>query len=196
MKTFISLLRSINVSGQNKIRMPELKGLYESLNLVNVVTYIQSGNVIFDCTEQDPATIVRFLEAEITRSFGLSVKVLLRDKEGFQEILGSNPFVNQRNEDPERQYVTFLSEAPTELALRNLVFHAVGDSVGSNFKNESEVGDEDEYFVYNREIYLFCPNGYGRTKFSNTYFERKLGLAATTRNWKTVNVLNEMANQR
>jgi uncharacterized protein (DUF1697 family) len=196
MKTFISLLRGINVSGQNKIRMPELKGLYESLNLVNVVTYNQSGNVIFDCTEQVPATIVRFLEAEITGSFGLSVKVLLRDKEGFQEIIGSNPFVNQRNEDPERQYVTFLSEAPAELALRNLVFHAAGDSVGSNFKRESEAGDEDEYFVYDREIYLFCPNGYGRTKFSNTYFERKLGLAATTRNWKTVNALYEMANQR
>ena len=92
--------------------------------------------------------------------------------------------------------MTFLSEAPAELALRNLVFHAAGDSVGSNFKKESEAGDEDEYFVYDREIYLFCPNGYGRTKFSNIYFESKLGLAATTRNWKTVNALYEMANQR
>ena len=231
MKTFISLLRGINLSGQNKIRMPEMKGLSESLGLVHVETYIQSGNVVFDCEEQDLAKLARIIEAGIARSFRLSVRVLLRYKDRFQEIL-SNPFVNQRNEDPERLHVTFLSEAPTVLALRDLP-SSVGDPLwgrccfperhrdnvvaqnaprnditerrngfstkddcGRNNWKESGAGKEDEFLVHDREIYLFCPNGYGRTKFSNTFFERRLNVSATTRNWKTVNALFEMANQR
>jgi uncharacterized protein (DUF1697 family) len=181
MKTFISLLRGINVSEQNRLRMPELKGLYESLNLVNVVTYIQSGNVVFDCKEQDPAALGRGIEAEIARSFGLALRVLLRDREQFEEIIQSNPFVNQRNEDPEKLHVTFLYEAPSEPALNHLIV---------------PTGSVDEFWVDGREIYLFCPNGYGRTKFSNTFFEKRLDVAATTRNWKTVNAVYELTNQR
>ncbi|MFA5874155.1 MAG: DUF1697 domain-containing protein [Anaerolineales bacterium] len=188
MKTFISLLRGINVSGQNKIRMPELKRLSESLNLGNVVTYIQSGNVIFDCAEQDPAYLASSIEAEITRSFGTSVRVFLRDKNRFQQIIDSNPFSNQRNEDSEKLHVTFLSDSPSESALSNLPVPA--DPKGSG------AGNADEFLVYNKEIYLFCPNGYGRTKLSNNFFERKLSVSATTRNWKTVNALYEIANQR
>jgi uncharacterized protein (DUF1697 family) len=188
MKTFISMLRGINVSGQNKIRMPELKGLYESLNLANVVTYIQSGNVLFDCAEQDPAPIARAIEAEIARSFGTPVRVLLRDKNRFQKIIDNNPFVNQRNEDPEKLHVTFLSDRPSEPALSNLPLPADPKRSGA--------GNSDEFLVSEKEIYLFCPNGYSRTKFSNSFFERKLGVSATTRNWKTVNALYEIANQR
>jgi uncharacterized protein (DUF1697 family) len=188
MKTFISLLRGINVSGQNKIRMPDLKGLYESLNLANVETYIQSGNVIFDYEEQDPARLVRTIEAAIGRTFETSVQVLLRDKNRFQQIIDSNPFFNQRNEDPEKLHVTFLSESPSESALRNLP--------NPPDPKRSGAGNGDEFLVYDKEIYLFCPNGYGQTKFSNSFFERKLKVNATTRNWKTVNVLYEMANKR
>jgi len=188
MKTFISLLRGINVSGQNKIRMPELKGLYESLNLGNVVPYIQSGNVIFDCEEQDPARLAGTIEAEIARSFGTSVRVFLRDKNRFKQIIDSNPFSNQRNKDPEKLHVTFLSDSPSESALSNLLVPADPKrSVASN---------GDEFMVYDKEIYLYCPNGYGRTKLSNNFFERKLSVSATTRNWKTVNALYKMANER
>jgi len=237
METFISLLRGINVSGQNKIRMPGLKGLYESLNLANVVPYIQSGNVIFDCAEQDPIPLARSIEAEITRSFGTSVRVFLRDKNSFQQIIDSNPFTNQRNEDPEKLHVTFLSDSPSEQGLRNLPASggdcfatpalaggareerltmtldskacndttlrgdciAAADGGESNFRIDSKrswAGNADEFLVYDKEIYLFCPNGYSRTKISNSFFERKLSVSATTRNWKTVNALYEIANQR
>ena len=181
MKTYISLLRGINVSGQNKIRMPEQKELYESLALVNVVTYIQSGNVLFDCVEQDPTRLVKSIEAEIERSFGTSVRVFLRDKNQFQKIIDSNPYIYQRNEDPEKLHVTFLSDLPSASRLTNL---------------HLPVGSSDEFQLFDKEIYLFCPNGYGRTKISNSYFERKLSVAATTRNWKTVKALSEIAKQR
>ncbi len=188
MKTFISMLRGINVSGQNKIRMPELKRLYESLNLANVVTYIQSGNVLFDCAEQDPAPLARAIEAKIAKSFGTPVRVLLRDKNRFQQIIDNNPFVNQRNEKPEKLHVTFLSDSPSGPVLSNL-------PVPEDTKR-SRAGNDDEFLVYAKEIYLFCPNGYGRTKYSNNFFERKLSVSATTRNWRTVNTLYEIANQR
>ena len=181
MKTYISLLRSINVSGQNKIRMLELKGLYESLNLANVATYIQSGNVIFDCGEQDPVHLARTIEAAIARTFDTSVRVLLREKNRFQQIIESNPFSGQRNKDPEKLHVTFLSDSPTESALNKLPV---------------PTGIADEYMVYEKEVYLFCPNGYGRTKYSNSFFERKLSVATTTRNWKTVKAMYKIANQR
>ncbi len=188
MKTFISLLRGINVSGQNKIRMAELKRLYEAIDLFNVVAYIQSGNIIFDCAEQDPVPLARSIETEIARSFEISVRVFLRDKNRFQQIIDGNPFSHQRSEDPEKLHITFLSDSPIKSALSNLPLPT--DPKGSG------AGSGDEFLGYDQEIYLFCPNGYGRTKFSNTFFERKLSVSATTRIWKTVNALNEIANQR
>jgi uncharacterized protein (DUF1697 family) len=181
MNTFISLLRGINVSGQNRIRMPDLRDLYYSLSLVNVETYVQSGNVVFDCAEKEATQLAKIIEAEIARSLGLSVKVILRNKGWFKQIIDRNPFVIQRNEDPEKLHVTFLSEIPSELALSKL---------------PTPASTTDEFRISGLEIYLFCPNGYGRTKLSNTFFERKLNVSATTRNWKTVNALHEMANQR
>lgn len=181
MKTFISLLRGINVSGQNKISMPRLKEIYESLNLVNVVTYIQTGNVVFDYAGQNPSSLEKSIEAEIARTFRASVRVLLRDKNQFKKLLDNNPFTRQRNEDPEKLHVTFLSDSPSENALSKLTIPR--DSL-------------DEFQLFDKEVFLFCPNGYGRTKISNAFFERKLSVAATTRNWKTVNVLYEITNQR
>ena len=188
MKTYISLLRGINVSGQNKIRMPELKLAYEALELSNVVTYIQSGNVIFDCEEQEPAPLGRSIEAELARSNGISVRVFLRNIDHFEQIINNNPFSTQRNEDPEKLHVSFLSDSPSESALSNLPLPADPKISGA--------GKADEFMVYDKEIYLFCPNGYGRTKLSNSFFERKLSVSATTRNWKTVNAVFEIANQR
>jgi uncharacterized protein (DUF1697 family) len=198
MKTFISLLRGINVSGQNKIRMSELIRLYETLNLFNVVTYIQSGNVIFDCEDKNPVSLAKSIEAEIAQSCGISVKVFLTDKKHFKQIIDNNPFICQRKEDTEKLHVTFLSDAPAEQGLRNLPA-----SGGDCFDQEqlamtldSKAGNADEFSVHDKEIYLFCPNGYGRTKYSNSFFEKKLRVSATTRNWKTVNALYEIANQR
>jgi uncharacterized protein (DUF1697 family) len=100
MNTFISMLRGINVSGQKKIRMAELRRLYESLDLVNVKTYVQSGNVVFDSMEQDTSKLAKLIEAQIEQFFGYSVSVFIRDTNDFQRIIASNPFLNERNEDP------------------------------------------------------------------------------------------------
>ena len=173
--TYISLLRGINVSGQKKIRMEELKELYESLGYSSVTTYIQSGNVVFDACGRG---LDGQIEASIKNHFGYSVPVLVRGKEEFRTILDNNPFINDRNEDISSLHVVFLSQQPDPAVLEKLA--------------QVESG-ADEYYVKGSEIYLYCPNGYGRTKLSNTVIEKKLQLKATTRNWKTVNKLYEIA---
>jgi uncharacterized protein (DUF1697 family) len=180
MKSYISMLRGINVSGQKMIRMLELKAIYESLGFSQVETYVQSGNVVFNCAEQDRASLAALIAAQIERSFGFAVAVFMRDTAEFQRISESNPFV-KRNEDPAKLHVTFLQQPPTETDLRQL---------------EIPKGETDELFVGPREIFLFCPNGYGRTKLSNNFFERKLKSPATTRNWKTVNTLLDLVKSR
>jgi uncharacterized protein (DUF1697 family) len=80
--------------------------------------------------------------------------------------------------DVNNLYVTFLSDAPAQLNVEEI---------------KKAKGPSEEFFISGREIYLFCPDGYGRTKLSNNFFEKKLGSVATTRNWKTVNKLSELA---
>jgi uncharacterized protein (DUF1697 family) len=180
MNTFISMLRGINVSGQKKMRMPELKSLYESLGFAHVRTYVQSGNVIFDSTEEDFVNLAELIETQIVQFFGYAVSVFIRGMDDFQRIIDSNPFLHERNEDPASLHVTFLYRAPSESVLSQLVIRT----------NEA-----DEFILGDKEIYIFCPNGYGRTKFSNNYFERKLNLPATTRNWNSVVALFQIANE-
>lgn len=181
MHTFISLLRGINVSGQKTIRMPELKALYESLGFTRVATYLQSGNVVFDCADPEASAVAGMIENEIERRFDFTVSVLIRKGDDFQQLIDGNPFITQRNEDPEKLHVTFLSTLPSAPVLKEL---------------ETTIDTTDEYSLNGTEIYLFCPNGYGRTRLSNSFFERKLKVTATTRNWKTVNALYDIVNSR
>ncbi len=177
MKTFISLLRGINVGGQKIIRMEELRSLYQELGVSNIRTYVQSGNVIFDSTESD-VNLSELIENQIMNVLGYSVLIFLRDSNDFQRIIKTNPFTTKRNEDPSKLHVTFLYRTPSQSLVD------IPDSV------------TDEFHIEGKEIYLFCPDGYGRTKLTNSLFERKLNIPCTTRNWKTVNALNRMANDR
>lgn len=175
METYISLLRGINVSGQKKIRMEELKALYESLGYERVTTYIQSGNVVFAAQGKE---LPSHIETAIRERFGFEVPVILRRDTEMEAILAANPFLTRHDIDESRLHVVFLQEAPSDFALERL--------------SEMQTG-EDEFRVNGSEIYLHCPNGYGRSKLSNSALEKKLGVMATTRNWKTVNQLHRIA---
>ena len=120
MNTFISMLRGINVSGQKKIKMAELRNLYESLGLANVQSYLQSGNVLFNSPEPDAENLAKSIESRIEETFGYAVPVLNRSVLEFQQVIDSNPFLNDRSEDPARLYVTFLVNPPPLLNLSKL----------------------------------------------------------------------------
>jgi uncharacterized protein (DUF1697 family) len=180
MVIYISLLRGVNVGGQKRIKMIELIALYESLGFTNIKTYLQSGNVIFS-SAKDNKRLSNLLEEKIKQVFGFPVAVLLRTPTELQHIITHNPFLKENAIDTNQLYVTFLSGAPTEAAL----------------SKTKEIQDElDEFIITSKEIYLYCPNGYGRTKFSNDFFERKLGIATTTRNWQTVESLFELSKKQ
>ena len=174
MKTYISMIRGINVSGQKKIKMNELKLLYESLNFQNVVTYIQSGNIIFEQTDSEYSVLSKNIEEKILGAFGFNVTVFIRTVNDLKKIVKNNPFLKKREKDINKLHVTFLSHKPSQ---------SLTDEIDIlKYK-------PDEFYLNENEIYLFCPNGYGRTKLSNNFFERKLKVSATTRNWKTLNKL-------
>ncbi|MDR3577884.1 MAG: DUF1697 domain-containing protein [Anaerolineaceae bacterium] len=180
MVAYISMLRGINVGAQKSIRMLELTKLYEGLQLTSVRTYVQSGNVLFDSTELDALKLAAAIEAQIEQIFAFKVSVFIRRPADFQRLIAANPFLGERREDPTKLHITFLYHPAAEAELSRLV------------RPNSET---DEFMAGAQEIYLFCPNGYGRTKLSNTFFEKKLHLPATTRNWNTVLTLYKMAGE-
>jgi uncharacterized protein (DUF1697 family) len=173
------MVRGINVSGQKKIRMDELKAVYESLGFDNVRTYIQSGNVVFD-SDLDEKGAGEKIRKKIVEAFGFPVPVTLRSTAAIKQVIRNNPFLADGIDDIKILHVTFLSQAPS-LSTLDQIDPATGGDDQFRFSDSHE------------EIYIRCPNGYGRTKLTNTFFEKQLGVSATTRNWNTVNKLYEIA---
>jgi uncharacterized protein (DUF1697 family) len=176
--TYISMLRGINVGKQKRIRMEELRGIYTSSGFKNISTYLQSGNVIFSTAEGDIASLTRSIESRIEQNFHFTVPVLIRTSDELRNIIQNNPFGEETGLDTSKLYITFLSLEPT-ISNKNQI-RAITDN-------------PDKFVIGQREIYLFCPESYARTKFSNTFFEQKLGVIATTRNWNSVMALLEIA---
>jgi uncharacterized protein (DUF1697 family) len=172
MKTFLSILRGINVSGQKIIRMADLMALYEELNFKNVTTYIQSGNVVFN--SNDGKDLAKRIKQKIAKKYNFQVPVIIRTGEEMKTVLNHNPFLKEKNIETDKLHVTFLAENPKPELIDKLK--------GLNF-------EPDRFIPSSKEVYLYCPNGYGRTKLSNNFFESKLNVTATTRNWRTVNEL-------
>ncbi len=186
MQTFISILRGINVSGQKKILMADLKALYEKLKFKDIITYIQSGNVVFksDGNLSDPVAIglelAEKIENAIYKKYNFQVPVIIRSKEELNKIISSNPFLKEKDVDAKKLYVTFLSQMSNKADVENM---------------EGIDYSPDTFIIKGKEIYLHIPVSYGETKLSNNFFEKKLKVKATTRNWNTVNTLSEMTSQ-
>jgi uncharacterized protein (DUF1697 family) len=175
---FIALLRGINVSGHNPIKMAGLRSLLEEAGWMHVQTYLQSGNIVIGSLEKlVPDTISMRISALIKKRFYLEVPVLVLRAGEIYGILKENPFLGKPGISADRLFVTFLFEQPEiglSEQLSELNFHP------------------DEFKIVEKRIYLHCPISYGNSKLSNTMFEKKLKIPATTRNWKTVSQLAEM----
>jgi uncharacterized protein (DUF1697 family) len=177
MPIYVAMLRGINVSGQKIIKMESLRESFESLGLSDVKTYIQSGNVIFKSAKAFTAGLARKIAAKILHDFGFSVFVQVRTPEELGAVLKGNSLLKQAGIDASKLHLTFLSEPAPKMAEEIL---------------EMLAAKSERFLIRGREIYLYCPDGYGNTKLSNRAIEEKLSLQATTRNWKTVNVLFAM----
>jgi len=176
MNTYISLLRGINVSGQKKINMADLKAHYKSLGFTEVQTYIQSGNVLFNTTLKDEAAMAKKILNKIKKEYRFEVPILITSQKALKKVINKNPFLKNTNSEVDIKYlyVTFLAEPADQALIKALRSHQ---------------DPTDDFMLDKQTIYIHCPGGYGRTKLNNNFFERKLKVQCTTRNWKTVNKL-------
>jgi uncharacterized protein (DUF1697 family) len=178
MTTYISILRGINVSGQKIIKMDALREMYEGLHFTHVQTYIQSGNVVFQFNNPEHKNLEPVITNQIQNKFGFEVPVIVLETAELKNIVLRNPYAADQTKDISYMHITFLSLKPAQIELKKI------------FQNKAP---EEEFTMSEKAVYLYCPNGYGRTKLSNTFFENKLKVKATTRNWKTTLELLKIA---
>jgi len=159
---YLALLRGINVGGANILPMKDLANLFTQSGCQNVATFIQSGNVIFHGSAQSANTVCSKIEA----AFGIKTTIILRSLPEMQKIAASNPYP-----DTEHSHVVFLASEPAPAQIAQL---------------DPNRSAPDQFTVLGREIYLHTPNGMGRTKLTNAWFDSKLKTVSTVRNWRTV----------
>lgn len=179
MTPYISILRGINVGGKRKILMADLKALYERIGLTNPLSYIQSGNVLFEVDDkQTPASYAQAIKDAIAEQYGFDVPVIVRSVEAWNKAIAQSPFTQNPDIDITQLHMVALAEVPDKGLVAAI--------------KERDFG-LDVFEVIDDNVYL-CINGkFHQSKLSNNLFEKKLNVAATTRNWKTVLKLAELA---
>ena len=174
MATHLALLRGINVSGHNMIKMEALKAMLENIGFTNVRTYVQSGNVFVDTEEESASKVGFMIKQEIFKVFGHDVPAVVIDKTDLEKCFKNNPFLKEKEVDTKKLYVAFVSTA-----LKN---DNINDLKISQFK-------PDEASIDGSRIFIKYAVGAGKTRFDQKYIEKKLNVTATIRNWNTVTTL-------
>jgi uncharacterized protein (DUF1697 family) len=169
-KRHLALLRGINVGGKNRLPMETLRGYFEDAGCADVETYIQSGNVIFSAPARVLDGLGDKVQQAIARGSKIEVPVILRTGDALAAAVKANPFLAQ-GASPEVVHLVFLAGEPNAAAVAAL---------------DASRSLPDRFVVRGREIYLHCPNGYGRSKLTNAWFDAKLKTVSTVRNWRTV----------
>ena len=180
MAVIISMLRGVNLGGHNKLKMEALRALYESLKLRDAQTYVQSGNVIFRTDERDMARLAKRIEDGIDKKFGFRPDVILRTAEEMRDVVARNPFAKRRGIEPGKLLVSFLASDPGEEGRE---------------KVRQMKCDPEEMRIEGREIYIYFPNGAGRSKLNWAGLGKMLKTPATGRNLNSVTKMLEMAEE-
>lgn len=180
MDTVVLLLRGINVGGRNRVPMADLRALVADLGVDDVRTHLQSGNVVgTTAASGDPDTLAAALADRLQAERGLTVPVVARSGREWAEVLAGNPFRGDED-DPTRLHVTFLAAVP-------------GPGRAGSLDDLVDPDRRDRFAVVGRHVYLHLPDGYADTPLQNAALEKRLGVTATTRNWRTVVALGELA---
>jgi len=148
-----------------------LRSLMIHAGFTSVQTYIQSGNIIFCSEKNDPAPIAEFITHVIAEKYSFEVPVIIRTVTELKKIIDQNPFLQRVEIMHKALYLTLLSEEPSAQVDNDLLSSGLTSEV---------------YAIREKQIYLHIPEGYGKTKWTNTFFEKKLKMVATTRNWASI----------
>ncbi len=181
MTTHLALLRGINVSGHNMLKMDALKTTLENIGFQNVQTYIQSGNVFVDSEEENQAKVGFQIKQEIFKIFGHEVPTVVINKQDLEACFKNNPFLKEKDLDIKKLYVAFISIALQSTSINDLKMSQV---------------KPDEAHIDENRIFIKYDVGAGKTRFDQKYIEKKLNVTATIRNWNTVTQLLKIYEER
>ena len=170
------------MAGHNKIKMTDLADLYKELGFNDAETFIQSGNVIFTSSSgMSVLDISISLEETIRQKYNFNIPVIIRTTAEMQKLMQLNPFLAEDNFDPSKMAVIFLCEQPSEAQIQKVI----------NIDYPP-----DKFKIIGSEIFIYCPNGFGRTKLYTNFFENKMKIKGTGRNWNTINKILEIAENK
>lgn len=176
MKTWIALLRGVNVGGRNVLPMKELRALLENLGFEKVRTYIQSGNCIFDYNGTDAQRLAKVIADDIEKTFNFRPQVLVITKNEIDSAIAGNPYPEGRD-DPKSVHLYFLSEQPDDADLTAL---------------ERVQKSSESFSLSGQVFYLYAPEGIARSKLA-AQAEKYLGVPATARNFRSAMKIAELA---
>lgn len=173
---YAALLRAVNLGGDRKVAMADLRNLLAGLGYDDVSTYVQSGNAVFTGPGQPAAELEQTIAAAIADELGVRCVVMIRTATDLAEAVSANP-LGAEPDNPSRYFVAFLGAQPERAAVTELTTRSF---------------EPERVWVSGSHAYLWLPDGIGRAKLSNNTVEKWLGVAATTRNWNTVKKLAGM----
>ena len=177
MTAFAVLLRGINVGGKNILPMKEFRELLTTLGCTDVATYIQSGNAVFTHSGSS-VELSELVSTIIEKGFGFRPSVMVLTADNFNAVAAASPFSAEAAE-PKFLHVWFMQEP----------------AANANTVRMNEIASADEkYLLTDSAVYLFAPNGIGRSKLA-AGMEKCLGVPATARNWRTVSKIGEMLSE-
>lgn len=177
---YIAILRGINVGQKNRIKMTDLRQSLKELGLAQIQTYIQSGNLVFVTEEMPNQELEKRIAVCIKKDFDSEVSVIAHTQKDWQKIMDENPFLQDSLKEEKYMHVSFLGETPADFKEKEL---------------RSKLRQEEGIEFGPQAVYRYCPNGYGKTKLTNSVLENKLKVKATTRNWRTTSKLLQLAKQ-
>ena len=166
------------MTGHNAIKMTCLTGLFRQIGYSDAETYIQSGNIVFTCHNVNIDEVSSEIRKAILSEFNLNIAVISRTLDGMKKIISANPFLEIPGFDPSKMAVLFLEIEPSAeqiLKVANIDY------------------PPDKFLINGSEIYIYCPNGFGKTKLYTNFYEARMKVTGTARNWRTVTKLMEMA---
>ena len=177
MGTYVALLRGINL-GSRRLPMKDLARIFEDAGCEDVRTCIQSGNVVYRAGAALARRVPGLIEAAIADRFGFDAPVVTRTAAELAAVVRANPYAEEAEANPKSVHVGFLRERPSARAVSAL---------------DPDRSPPDTFVVRGREVYCHFPNGMGKSKLTNPWFDARLGTISTMRNWRTVLTLEELA---
>jgi uncharacterized protein (DUF1697 family) len=178
MPVLISMLRAVNVGGHSKIKMDALRALYTSLKFDNPQTYLQSGNVIFTTGESKLDVVAKRIQSAIEKKFACRTEIILRTTAELRSVVAKNPFSKRPNIEPSKLLIAFLASDPGDTARKIL---------------QEQKFSPEELLVAGRELYIYFPDGMGKSRLPWPRIYKILNTPGTGRNWNSVTKMLEMA---